>query len=154
VAAQFGSSNRRRKLIWFWWNYAHVVVQEAQDDLPPGRRDRNVLVFPISARSPQALAELARLWIDHLRSTDTDAVGLQNICYTAAVRRTHHDYRLACVAESKEELIRCLQAFSDGEAFPGMCRKPCPTHTSSRNYDIGMTRSRKLTTLWKTSFAT
>jgi amino acid adenylation domain-containing protein len=98
---------------------AHVVLQESQD-ATRGTEGLQVLICPISARSPEALAIKAREWIAYLRSPESDAAGLQNIAYTAAVRRTHHDYRLACVAETKEEWIRCLEAFSNGEESPGL----------------------------------
>lgn len=107
---------------------AHVVLQEAPrravsinanveatlsdaplDDVPLERAH----LLTISARSPEALKAFARSYIDFLSANETSS--LADICYTAALRRAHHDYRLGVVANSIEDLIDSLDAFVAGE---------------------------------------
>ncbi len=45
---------------------------------------------------------------------------LQDICYTASVRRTHHDHRLALPCHSHAEMAESLGAFLQGEASAGL----------------------------------
>jgi len=86
---------------------AHVVLEAAPppaaaaEPAEPGR----IHVLPISAHSPGALTELAgkyqQLLIAGGRNGDKSAA---DICRTSAVRRTHHDHRLAVVGHTREEL--------------------------------------------------
>jgi acyl transferase domain-containing protein/acyl carrier protein len=48
------------------------------------------------------------------------ASSLHDICYSASVRRTHHDHRLALVAHTHDELAGYLEAFLEDQARPGM----------------------------------
>jgi acyl transferase domain-containing protein len=45
---------------------------------------------------------------------------LRDLAWTAAVRRSHHEHRLAVVARSRTELAERLVAFARGEAVPGI----------------------------------
>jgi acyl transferase domain-containing protein len=101
---------------------AHVVMQEAarvEADHPAPPDRANLLTF--SAQSDESLREMARRYIEFVAS---DAAGgasaLRDLCYTASVKRTHHDYRLASVFHSREELIEKLSAYGCGEARPGL----------------------------------
>ncbi|MEW6491282.1 MAG: beta-ketoacyl synthase N-terminal-like domain-containing protein [Cyanobacteriota bacterium] len=47
-------------------------------------------------------------------------LSLQDICYTASVRRTHHNHRLSLVFQNREELIERLEAFLQGESRTGL----------------------------------
>jgi acyl transferase domain-containing protein/acyl carrier protein len=98
---------------------AHVVLQEAPF-LANGRRqsagrgpnqpadaDRLPWLLPLSARTPQALRALADAWRQFVADCPPD-VSLHDLAYNAAHRRSHHDYRLALVAHSREELIEQL----------------------------------------------
>src|SRR5918992_1289858 len=80
---------------------AHVVLEglPAKQAEPAGP---GLVVLPLSARSPAALAELAGRWADRLES---GAAGdLAGAAYTAAVRRAHHPYRLAVVGRRPEDM--------------------------------------------------
>jgi amino acid adenylation domain-containing protein len=100
---------------------AHVVLEEMPTDSTSDKPQRNFPhVFPISARSPEALNALARAYIGYLQLPESEIPPQHDILHTSAVRRTHHDYRLACVAESREELIRGLEAFVSSEDLPGV----------------------------------
>src|SRR5262249_12229192 len=63
-----------------------------------------------------ALEALARTYQEFL----TKDVSLQDVCYTASLRRTHHEDRLALVGSSKEELVEHLRAFEQGELRAGI----------------------------------
>ena len=73
-----------------------VRVAEALDDTTSDR----VEVLPLSARSPEALAELASRY----EAAFADGAPLADLCYTAGARRAHHDHRLAAVGRSRDEL--------------------------------------------------
>ena len=110
---------------------AHVVLQEA----PPApestaeRADEGARLLPLSARSPEALRQMAAAWRDHLRS---DAPAFPDVCYTASVRRAHHDHRLAVVAGSAAEAADHLDAFLHDEPRPGTSVSRTATSGSPR----------------------
>ena len=90
----------------------HVIVEEAppatlREPVAPGERPRHLL--PLSARSPQALVELAEHYAGFLEQA-TDA-SFADICFTAAVGRTHFAHRLAITAETAAEAARALRRF-------------------------------------------
>jgi acyl transferase domain-containing protein/acyl carrier protein len=103
---------------------AHVVLEAAphptlaiQNHEEGARKSAHLL--PLSARSPEALKSLARAHQAMMTSAES-SLSLADICYTASLRRSHHDYRLAVAGGSREQLAEGLQAFLDGEARPGM----------------------------------
>jgi acyl transferase domain-containing protein/NAD(P)-dependent dehydrogenase (short-subunit alcohol dehydrogenase family) len=111
----------------------HLVLEEPPSvPAPDGRMaepDRpGSYVVPLSARNPEALQALARSYSDFLKgpadSVATAAAGpdtsLRDLAYTASVRRTHHEQRLAVVARSRQELREHLDAFVAGESRPGL----------------------------------
>ena len=57
----------------------------------------------LSAREPAALRALADRYHARLARADGDAA-LAELCAAAALRRTHHEHRLACVGGSADEL--------------------------------------------------
>lgn len=103
---------------------AHVVLEEAPEIVgrpeagPPGTH-----VLPLSAQTDEALITLAddyRAWLE-----GGGTPRLADICYTAAVRRTHHERRLAVVGTSATEMARQLAAYRDGrDATPHRDRRP------------------------------
>ncbi|WP_225409382.1 type I polyketide synthase [Stigmatella hybrida] len=70
-------------------------------------------LFVASARTEQALREQAERIAGQLRR-DASA-SLTDLCYTAGVRRSHHEHRLALVAETRAALEEGLAAFARGE---------------------------------------
>lgn len=119
---------------------AHIVVQEIEtfeeNSLPQssdtGRQDKvegeSPLLLPLSARSEEALKAVAQETRSFLTALDSDSsVSLHDICYTASLRRGHHNHRLALVADSKEKLVEHLEAFIAGETRLGMsCGRQVP----------------------------
>jgi len=103
---------------------AHAVLQDAPQSLVSDRladesaRIEGPQVLPISARSPGALKELAKAYQDVLSSAEPDA--WLDVCSSAALRRDHHDHRLAVVSDSAQGLRQQLQEFIDkGELLGG-----------------------------------
>jgi acyl transferase domain-containing protein len=109
---------------------AHVVLEEA----PPCQ-----VVFPeqtthqpearlltLSARSSAALTSLAQQYKALFTSSVADHAGtFYDICYSASVRRTHHDHRLAVVGRSPEEMSAGLDAFLSETVSPSVLHGRC-----------------------------
>ncbi|NIO82504.1 MAG: SDR family NAD(P)-dependent oxidoreductase [Candidatus Aminicenantes bacterium] len=105
---------------------AHLVLEQPpqsppvppQDEVTPARP----YLLPISAHNPEALQAMAKAYQDFLANDGPFAAApLQDICYTASIRRNHLDYRLALVDYSREKLSQHLDAFLQGETrLPGL----------------------------------
>lgn len=80
-----------------------------------------VYLLPLSARSPEALADLANAFKDYLMNEEANVLSLQDICYTASVRRSHHEYRLAIIGSSQQTFTKLLGSFVEGQASSGLC---------------------------------
>ncbi len=101
---------------------AHVVLEEAPEALPvvagaPTEATSHLL--PLSAHSPEALKGAARAHLEYLRAEEGIS-SLRDICYTAGVRRSHHDHRLVALGSSQEEMAEQLEAFLSDEFRPGL----------------------------------
>ena len=115
---------------------AHVVVEEAPaleaveagNDESPGP-----CMLPISARSSEALAASVQAYEQLLSGSGSSA--LRDICYSASVRRSHHDLRLAVLGSSAADLVACLKAF----------REQTPITASARGgFLLGSTRENRV----------
>lgn len=97
---------------------AHAVLCEAprRDHAEENRQHRRdaAWVLPLSARSPEALALLASAYVSAL--AEEGAPSLYDVCYTAALHRTHHEHRLAVAARNSAGLRESLQAFLRAES--------------------------------------
>ncbi len=100
---------------------AHVVLEEGPrpDDAVSIRDHEPLCILPISARHPGSLRELARRYRDLLAGAD--APPLADLCYSAAVRRSHHPHRAAFVGPGRAEMIEQLDSFlsRDDPPAPG-----------------------------------
>ena len=78
--------------------------------MPPRETERvntdATYLLPLSAHSPAALRAMIDCWVAFLSQT---AASIGEICFTAAVRRTHRDYRIAVTGASKEEIRARLE---------------------------------------------
>jgi acyl transferase domain-containing protein/acyl carrier protein/SAM-dependent methyltransferase len=95
---------------------AHVVVEEfvpAASQAPPQlRRPREWQGLAISARTENALRDLARRYADRLHGvTDHE---LPDLCATAALSRSHFEYRRMFVDKSAAAITTALEAFAAG----------------------------------------
>lgn len=86
---------------------AHIVLEAAPnipaETVPSGSDDVQTLV--LSARSPAALQDLAASWQTPLSLPEPS---LPSLCFTAAMRRTHHRHRLAITGQTPEEIAQKL----------------------------------------------
>lgn len=99
---------------------AHLVLEEAPEPpADPAPADDGPWALPLSARSEAALRDLAARYEERLAGPDPGP-GAHALAHTAAVRRTHHDHRLACVGSSRAEFRQALAAFLRGEEAPGL----------------------------------
>ncbi|WP_415942021.1 type I polyketide synthase [Streptomyces sp. 067-1] len=102
---------------------AHLVLEAAPEpatcaaDAPaPGSRSE---LLVLSALSPEALADTARAMADHLEGSGARHT-LRDISHSAALRRTHHDARLALATDSHAEAVAALLGFAEGDNEPGL----------------------------------
>ncbi|MCV7103547.1 type I polyketide synthase [Mycobacterium palustre] len=110
---------------------AHVILEEAPvtpgpgpvgvapgpAERPAGRRFR---VLPLSARTPDALVQIADQYRGWLRA-HPDA-SLADVCFTAGVGRAHFEHRAALVVDSREAAGELLGALADDRPAPGLVR--------------------------------
>lgn len=76
-------------------------------------------LFPLTARSADALQAAARSHLDYLADGGPGArTSLRDILWTANLRRSHHPHRMATVVRSKGELVENLEAMLAGEPRP------------------------------------
>ncbi len=109
---------------------AHIILQEpprlsdtelkAANEASAGLASHRTVLIPFSARSPEALRAVARSYHDFLLGDSGSHVSLEDVCWTTSLRRSHHDHRLAIVANSKQEILKSLEAFSSGKIRAGM----------------------------------
>jgi acyl transferase domain-containing protein len=101
---------------------AHIVLQEAEQQATMRQDVGHPLVLPISARSPEALHELLCAYLKDVRG-QVQKWSIHDLCYTASVRRDHHEFRTAIVcADSRELEERLAAAVDDDEASEGVFR--------------------------------
>ncbi|WP_308102921.1 beta-ketoacyl synthase N-terminal-like domain-containing protein [Lentzea sp. CC55] len=92
----------------------HVVLTSPPDPVSTADDDRP-RVLALSAKSVTALRDAATAYLSHLDGTGA----VHDTCYTAAVRRDHHEHRLAVTGTSTAEFRSELRAFLAGETSPG-----------------------------------
>lgn len=94
---------------------AHVILQQPpeQEKSSSPQSDQGPWLLALSARNEAALKELALQYSQMI--TDLESPNFIDICYSAAVRRTHHECRLAISFNDKAELIDQLSLFIDNQ---------------------------------------
>ncbi|MGH2369075.1 MAG: type I polyketide synthase, partial [Chloroflexota bacterium] len=112
---------RRAGLSSFGWSgtNVHVIVEEAPEGAPVERAAPDVLVLPVSARTPQALADQVRRYHDHLAGPPPDGGAIADVCYSAAVHRSHFEHRCAFWGQTRADLLGGLEAFLAGDHRSG-----------------------------------
>jgi acyl transferase domain-containing protein len=100
---------------------AHVVLEEAPKAVSVDTTPRASYLLPMSATSEAALRERAQSIVGKLKvlatGRDPDS-GLRDLCYTAAVRRTHLSSRLAVVGADATQIRSRLEEYLFGEGSP------------------------------------
>ena len=95
---------------------AHVVLEEARSPtgLPKAKQIPPLpLLLPLSAKSPEALRALAARFAD-LFGSDGHQPLVDDICWTAATRRTPLEHRAVFVAADRLALAEMLRSYADG----------------------------------------
>ncbi|GAB7066829.1 type I polyketide synthase [Mycolicibacterium hodleri] len=112
---------------------AHVLIEEAParvepaDDAPESTSPVSVLA--LSARSPEALAALARrydTWLSVHPDVDLDAV-----CRTAGTGRSHFEHRAALVVDSVATARDGLAELAENRLRPGVVRGEHANHPTT-----------------------
>jgi acyl transferase domain-containing protein len=91
----------------------HVVLEEAPPRTPIETPALAAYLLPISAASEAALRQRAADL-----ATKLEDASLGDLCYTAAVRRSHLPHRMAFVGRNALELREQLEAYARGERAP------------------------------------
>lgn len=95
---------------------SHVILEEApRIDLSQRSNARSLHLFALSARSKQALIDLAQSYAKHLE--ENPALDLGDVCHAANAGRAHLEHRLAIVAPSMATLGEKLSGFAN-DAVP------------------------------------
>jgi microcystin synthetase protein McyG len=98
----------------------HVVLEEAPAIVsPPAQDKRPVHLLALSAKTPEALRQLARRYEQHLVAKPGLDVG--DMCFSANTGRSHFTRRLSVVAAASDTLREKLAAWLNGKAFVGVC---------------------------------
>jgi acyl transferase domain-containing protein len=118
-----GSEHRFAGLSSFGWSgtNVHIILEEFhKEDEAQSQPDAAVLrdspsILPVSGRSPEALHALSAAYQQFFSTSD---FSLADICYSAATQRSHHEYRLAVVGHTHEEMAASLEAYTRDELLP------------------------------------
>ncbi|MEO0834660.1 MAG: type I polyketide synthase, partial [Cyanobacteria bacterium J06642_3] len=108
---------------------AHLVVEDLdisarvdQETRRRGDEEQKLHLLTLSAKSAPALKDLVRQYQQYL----SPSASLQDICYTASVKRSHFEHRLAIITQDIAELKQQLaRAFGDS-----------PQQATSQNHKI------------------
>ena len=121
---------------------AHVLIEEAPpqsataDEYSTGdlssdvtvvaeldAQDEPVDVLPLSARSPQALVELAQRYGEWLNAHPK--VDIADVCFTAGAGRSHFEHRAALVVDSVQSARELVAELAENRMRPGVVRGEC-----------------------------
>ena len=93
----------------------HVILEEPPEvTKPEAAIERPVQILALSARSNEALNEIARGVAECLESQTPDV--LADVCFTANAGRSHFSQRVTVLGKNTEEVLIGLRAFANREA--------------------------------------
>lgn len=98
---------------------AHVILEAAPTakhiETPPadGAVAPSPQLLPLSGQSEHALREVTAKYAAHIDAHPE--LSLQDLCFTAAIGRTHLSKRIAILASSRDQLLASLNAYASGE---------------------------------------
>lgn len=98
---------------------AHIVLEAAEVETATKLQGSGPYLLPISARTPEALQAMLRALLAAMEAEGPN-YPIADICYTASVRRTHHEYRAAIVGENLDDLKTNLAAAAANEDAEGV----------------------------------
>jgi acyl transferase domain-containing protein/NADPH:quinone reductase-like Zn-dependent oxidoreductase/NAD(P)-dependent dehydrogenase (short-subunit alcohol dehydrogenase family)/acyl carrier protein len=99
---------------------AHIVLEEAPRLPVPSKPGpgSGPYLLPVSARSKQALADLAQEHLAFLRDDRANEENsVEDICYTAGVRRWHYPIRTAFAGHTPKELAARISTYLENAAI-------------------------------------
>ncbi|MBN1654055.1 MAG: AMP-binding protein, partial [Deltaproteobacteria bacterium] len=91
----------------------HMILEEAPGSEESSRKGdilaiyRGPYLLVLSAKDDTALGQQARNYASHIESHPEQSVA--DVCYSAAVTRTHFDHRLSVVASDREQVVQELK---------------------------------------------
>lgn len=95
----------------------HVIVREEPVRIESApHTDKQDCLFLLSAINTDALKRQAQNFLEHLKGDVGSNQRWQDICFTAAIGRIHHQTRLAIIANSQETAIQALEQFLSNDA--------------------------------------
>ncbi|MEV4647998.1 beta-ketoacyl synthase N-terminal-like domain-containing protein [Saccharopolyspora sp. NPDC049357] len=92
---------------------AHVVLRSAEHE-PRTPDDGTRWPLVLSARTPEALADLTRAYVEHLSGSGAD-FPVRDLCRSAALRRTRFEHRAVAIGATHRELVESLTTDSTPE---------------------------------------
>ncbi|NOX38147.1 MAG: amino acid adenylation domain-containing protein [Calditrichaeota bacterium] len=110
---------------------SHAILAEPPAEARTSRKithTRKVYLIPLSAQTEAAVEDLVTAYLEELGAGRLNA-SVHDIAYTASLRRTHHDVRLAIPVTCRQDFREKLEAFRRGEPLPEVAlgRRPLGT---------------------------
>jgi acyl transferase domain-containing protein len=93
---------------------------------PPASTEAAIPILPLSAESDAALRAMAQSYADLLE--DPHSAPVEDVIYSASVRRTHLTSRLVVVGRDRQTLLGKLRMFLDGKQAEGIHATKSATH--------------------------
>ncbi len=87
----------------------HIVLEEYKHDAKTEIDNAEEALFTLSAKSMISFKELLEAYISYLQKNHS--VNLQDLCFTANTGRGHHQYRLAIIASTTQDLLNKIRSF-------------------------------------------
>ncbi|WP_216206438.1 type I polyketide synthase [Amycolatopsis aidingensis] len=99
---------------------AHLVLEQPPEPPPPdAQAPTGAWPLALSARTEDALRELVTRYQDLLAEPGREP-DVAALSFASTVRRSHHEFRLACVGDSPDAFLHALAAYRAGEEAPGL----------------------------------
>jgi phthiocerol/phenolphthiocerol synthesis type-I polyketide synthase C len=102
----------------------HMLLEEmpltAAGALEPVADAAGAELLVLSGAGEAALRASAAQYRELLQREPAETGSTSEICWSAALGRRHHDERLAAVGGSRGRLLEALDAFLEGESYPGL----------------------------------
>ncbi len=114
---------------------APVAAPATEDGTPVTATPWTSRILPISAKSAEALRELAGRYMSRIRRPGTADI-LADLAWSAGVGRGHHDYRAGAVFTDLTSLAEALGDIADGErdVDRGACTRPALVFAGSEGW--------------------
>ena len=97
---------------------AHLIISEYPAELKNAEEPQNQWsILNLSAKNPEGLRDLAKLYLDLLQRGSVD---IHDLCYSAAMGRHHWSTRLSVVAKTQKDLIHGIECYLTGEENPNV----------------------------------